>query len=189
MLREILFENPLKPYVVLTVAEVTLAALWCTRRTRRTAAALVVPPVLAAAVGVTAHLVVTDRERIASALEVIGRSLESGDPGPVATCLDPTCLAVARSGRIIRRAELIALGRSAPQRYGVTRIRVGDIETRIDGDRAVTSLTTHVRMGRGTLAGSDFTAAWRLEWIKRGDGWRITRVEAVYPPVLAEWRF
>jgi hypothetical protein len=172
-LRRALFESPLKLYLLLAVAEMAIAACWYSRRSRRWALALLGPPVLGGIVALTAHLVVTDRERIVAALKDIAASAEAGDLTAAAGDLDPTCVGVDRSGDAIPAPALIALGQRALRTYPVQRVRLRNMVTDIAGANATTRLSTEVTF----RTGERFRLNWKVQWAKRPAGWRITAVD------------
>ncbi len=189
-LKRLLFETPLAVYVILVVAEAAVAAIWHGRRTRRWARALLVAPALAAAVGLTAYLVETDIEQINSAMAEIARSIEAGDLNAADVYLDPSCQAPTQGGKPLDKDELIRIGRMATSHWPVKRLITVGPKTDITGDKATTQVKTRI-----ILQSDEYVdAEWRLEWARReagpnGAGWRIVRVEPLYPPELTSWSF
>ncbi len=183
-----LFEGPVYAYVVLGIVEVVLAWMWYSRRTARFALALLPAPVLALAVGLTAHFVRTDREKIASALEVIAAAIEAGDVGSAGAFLDEDCRSPYRGGRLIDKEGLLAIARHALARWPVRDIRLGSLQTEVAGPNATTALETRITFG-GQLGGQTFAMGWRLQWARRGEAWRIVRVEVTHPAFARDLNF
>ncbi len=189
-LKRLLFETPPAVYVILVVAEAAVAAIWHGRRTRRWAMALLVAPVLAAMVGLTAYLVETDMEQINSAMVEIARSVEAGDLNAADVYLDPSCHAPVPGGKSLDKDELIQIGRMALSRRPVKQLRTIGPETRITENKALTKVKVRIILESGEFVDT----AWCLEWAKRKSGpgeagWRIVRVEPLYPPELTSWSF
>lgn len=186
-LKRLLFETPLAFYLVLVLAEAAVAAIWYTRRTRWWTRALFVVPVLAVALALTSYLVETDMEKINSAMADIARSVESGDLNGAVVYLDPSCRAPVPFGKSMDKDELIRTGRTALARRPVKRIITVGPKTDIAGDKATTQVKARIILESGETVDT----FWRLEWSKgdNGAGWRIVRVEALYPPELASWNF
>jgi hypothetical protein len=172
-LKALLFENPLKLYLLLAVAEVVVAAFWYSRRTRRWGLGMLVPVLLAVVVALTAHLVMTDREQIAAALKAIAASAEAGDLSAAAGYLDADCVGAGYRGSRLEREELILLGQQALRKYPVQTVRLSNVETKIAGANATTTLNTHVTF----RSGERYRLDWKVQWAKRPAGWRIVAVE------------
>ena len=184
-LKGLLFEDPLKLYLVLGVVEVALVAFWYSRRTAGWALSLLGPVAVGGAVAVTAALVVTDRERITSALEAIAAAAEARDLLSAAGHLDPGCEGVRPGGRPLTREELIVVGQAALARHPIARIRAGDVDTQIAGANATTTLRTRVTF----TTGEQFTLRWKVQWARRPAGWRIVAVELLAPRMLSDYTF
>ncbi len=189
-LKRLLFETPLAVYVILALAEAAVAAIWHGRRTRRWTRALLVAPVLAAMVGLTAYLVKTDMEQISSAMTDIARSIETGDLNAADVYLDPSCQAPTPTGKPLNKDELIQIGRMAVSRRPVKQLRTIVPETRIADNKALTKVKVRIILESGEFVDT----AWCLEWAKRKAGsneagWRIVRVEPLYPSELTSWDF
>ena len=83
-----LFERPIWLLAMLASAEVVALGLWRARPTRRAGIAAIAPALLAAAVLLLSWLVVTDREHIEQAYEVIAADVAAGGTGALVTYLD-----------------------------------------------------------------------------------------------------
>lgn len=184
-----LFEDPLYIYILLGIAEIALAWTWYVRRTRQWLLALLPAPVLAAAVALTAHLVVTDAEKIASALEEIAAGVEQGDLAPAELYVDVDCRSPGRGGRIVDKAELLGRARREMDRWKISAARPGSVRTEVAGANATTTLGTRITFSGGQLGGQVFDIGWRLQWARRPAGWRIVRVEITRPEFLRNLRF
>jgi len=165
------FEDPLYAYVALAVAELVLAATWYVRRTRGSLAAMLAPPLLAAATFAVERLVVTDRERILAAAGEIARDIERGSLASAEECLDD-----GFGGYWPTRAIALAAGRAAIAQYRFDRVRVVNPKVEVSGTRAAMHAMTIVSISAGEAAGNRVCLVWDILWIKRPAGWRIFRM-------------
>lgn len=167
----LLFENPVPVCVAMVIAESVVLAIWCVRRTRRSAVALLLPPLLAGAVVLAGGLVKTDREQIVQALGEIAASAEAGHLRAAGDYLDRDCQ-MPVGGATLNRQEMIELGRSALGRHRVQTVAPRRVRVTVADERADATLITVV-----TLAGGErFAMDWEVTWAKRQEGWRIVHV-------------
>lgn len=169
-LRHALFEDPTYVYVSLGLAELALAAVWHSRRGARWLAALLVPIVLAAGVFVTERLVVTDREQIFAAMKEIADGIADRDFAAVAGWIDEDL-----TGYYAGKAQAVAAGRRAAERYDVRSVGYLNPRLAIDGGRARLRVTTVVSL-RAAGDASRTVLTWDIRWVKREQGWRIREV-------------
>jgi hypothetical protein len=170
-MKELFFENPLPIYVALALAEILIAGLWHRGRTRRLAAALLIPPLLAAAAMTLDLLVVTDREKIETALKTIASSVERGD---LRAC--QPYLADDFEGWGGSREGAIEAGERAWRTYGIRKVGLSGVKIEVFDSRAsvtARSIVTYNAPGFGEgRASLDWTASWAL----RDGQWRIINV-------------
>jgi hypothetical protein len=177
-----LFENPLPVYLLMGAATLVAGLMYRARRTRPWLTLLVACPLVAAAVGLTAHLVKTDRERIAEAMQALAAGVLAHDRRPVELYIDPACHTPTAGGdAVLDKPRLLALAEQAWQAQ-VDKIGVGSVETIVAGDNATTVVSTEV----GSRRGDAITLKWRLQWARRPAGWRIVQVELLGPMKLAD---
>ncbi len=181
LLEELLLEKPLPVYLALLVAEAILAAVWLRRRTAATTLALLAGPVLALAVGLTAHFVKTDREQIASILAEIAADVEGGRLAAVDRHMALECR-MPTGGGGLNKAAILRASRTALRRYGVQRVSVAWSETIFPPGGAVTSAVT----GVATRTGETIRVTWRLKWTKRQGAWQIVEVQLTAPQTARE---
>ena len=182
-MKELLFERPATIYIILGAVEVVVLAVWAWRRTPRCRWAALAAPVLAVVVGLIAHYVQSDREKIAAIIGGAIAHVEAGDVDAAAECLDSEFSAPGLRGMRIPKALYVELARRTLRRRPVEAIHRQRLETEVTGDSAVTELDTRIigKSGEGIPK-----ATWELTWIRRGDGWRVTALTAIYPPSLVE---
>ena len=183
-----LFEQPWWTVTVLALAEFVLLAAWRSRRRRAWLLAAIAPPVLAAAAVLTAYLVKTDREQIAEAMEAIGRSVESGKLDGARAYLDASVRAPLPAGGGLNRQEIVARGEDVLRRHPVSKMSLDDVKTTVNGPNATTEVVTRMTfVGGSPVGGEALQISWRLQWVRRAEGWRLTRIELVKPFWLAAW--
>ena len=180
-LKELLFERPATIYVALAAVEVVVLAVWARRRTARWGWAALAAPVLAVAVGLIAHYVQSDGEKIAAIVARAIAHVEAGEVDAAAECLDKGFTVPDDQGRLIPRDLYVEMARRTLSRWPVEKIYLRRIETEVTGDSAVTELDTTIvgKSGEGINK-----ATWRLDWMRRPGGWRITRIQAIAPQWL-----
>jgi len=173
-IKAVLLEDPFSLYVALAIVFVATAAICHERRSRKAPLLLAIPLVLAAAIFSIERLVVTDREKIASAAEEIARSFEEGNAAAILKHLDEDFKA-SFQGKTVSKADVRAIAEATRTRYGISRIKVTKFTTEIESNRAenhaVTLITYHYQ---GATNRTSYV--WELTWIKRPEGWRILRV-------------
>lgn len=181
LLKELLFERPATIYIVLGAVEVLVLAVWAWRRTARCGWAALAAPVLAVVVGLIAHYVQSDGEKIAAILDGAIANIEAGKVDAAAECLDSKFAVRDSRGRPIPKDLYVEMARGTLRRWPVERIGVKRRETEVTGDSAVTELDTRIigKSGEGINK-----ATWKLTWIRRREGWRVTAIEVVAPQWL-----
>ncbi len=179
-LKHLLFEDPVPVCVAMAAAEAVVWWLWRSRRTRRWALRLLVPPAVAGAVILAARLVETDREEITRALHEIAASAQAGHLDAARRYLDPACRMPLAGGGVVGPAEMIDLGRRALKRHRVARVTVSAVEITLAGGRATATLTTQVMLPEAGL----YALRWQVQWARRPAGWRIVRVEPARPELV-----
>lgn len=180
-MEELFFENPLKVYFFLAFVEIILGAAWYMRRTPKLAMSLAIAPVLALAVGLVAHFVVTDREQIQQAMEEIGAGVSNGCLAPASKYIDANYSVPLSGGATLKREQLIALAQDAMDTYKISDVHLHDVQTLIEGKMATTKVNSRVTLGLGLI-----DVGWKLHWAKHNDGWRIVRVEITGPEYLVQ---
>ena len=181
-LKELLFERPATIYIVLGAVEVLVLAVWAWRRTARCGWAALAAPVLAVAVGLIAHYVQSDGEKIASIVDRAIAHIEAGEVDAAAECLDKGFTFPDDRGRLIPKDQYVEMARGTLSRWPVEKIYLRRLETEVSGDSAVAELDTTIvgKSGEGINK-----ATWRLDWMRRPGGWRVTRIQALAPQWLA----
>ena len=166
-LKTALFEDPLWIYVALGAVEAILLLRWRARGTGRIDRALLVAPILAGLVFITAALVVTDPEQIRAACDEITRAVNRREPASIARYLDTEF-----GGAFHTPDSALRQLDNNIERHNVTNVRFKIMDLDFMEDRAFTKLRTRVMAALGSAS-----LDWRISWIKRPDGWRIIHVD------------
>ncbi len=169
---ETFFENPLYIYFALALAELVLVVIWYEKRTSRWVLSLVIPVVLAGVVGLVAHLVVTDRERIIAAVKDIARSVESGQLQQLPDHLDRDFTARLEGLRVGKR-QVVALCNSRISRWRIRRVSFAKMKVEVASEEAKMHVVTILTYGEDSRR---TPLIWDAVWIKRGGSWLILRV-------------
>ena len=179
-LRRAFFEDPFYLYLALIFAEVALVGAWYGQRRKVWLGRMLVPVALAAGVYLLERAVVTDREQIASALEATAAAAERRDFGAFATYLDEKY-----RGWGGRKSEAVALAEASVLKYRIRQVEItGDPQIDITGgNRADVAVRTIIHYTTGASGPSRYALGWRLEWVKRPDGWKIRRGEMRDSPI------
>jgi len=169
-----LFEDPTYVYISLALALAVLAALWHERRDRRLAWAMLAPVAAAMVVFTVERLVVTDREKIASATAEIARAIETRQFGLISRCVDTEFS--AQLPVIDRRikANVVSACKETAEEFNVTKVVAGRMEVDVSGRQAAMRVSTMVHWGPGGRQRA--LLVWDVRWIKRPDGWKVLEV-------------
>lgn len=180
-----LFERPLWLLAMLAAAEVVTLVLWRARRTRRAGMVSIAPVLLAAAVLLLSWLVVTDREYIERAYEVIAADVAAGGTDALATYLDEDveiAIEPDDSEPDLDKAGAIRLAEHYVGEMKLREVKLSRMTIGVSGDRAETEVTTTLLNDWPEVAGARLVLSWSVKWVKRDDGWRILRAEPTGPP-------
>ena len=180
-LKSVLFENPMAIYAGLGMIEIVLLALWHGYLTRRRLLVMAAPLLLGGIVFGVAHLVVTDTEKIVAALDKLADAVADGERGTAAleTHLDDEAvidLGVTMGGMGRNKAQALAIWRKLVAHHGLTRAAIHSPDVAIDGDKARTRFATILTYRTGDNAGAKTSLIWDVDWIRRGQTWRIIGV-------------
>jgi hypothetical protein len=163
-------EDPTYVYAALAMAWVVLAIVWRRNPTRRTAAILVAPPLLAVVVLLVSHFVVTDREAIENSIHRIAEMVDAGDIEPIGDFLDPRFeappLGIQTRDEALRRLE------SRTRAGSDTGVNVAWVRSRIEGKLAAVEVQTWVFYGARRAP-----VLWRMTWVKVDGRWRIRALD------------
>ena len=180
MITEMLFESPLGLYLTLLVIEAGIAAVWLARRKRAWKLAMIAPIVLGVAIGVTARLVVTDREYVEVALAEIASGAGTGNFEPAERHMHPDCrMPIIGRGPIGRRV-ILNWCKSRRAQLEINSIEPFAVSTIVDGDRLITDFRTRFTPSIPTID----SIRWRLVWVPSGGVLRIHEIEIVEPREL-----
>lgn len=184
-IKELLFERPAPLYLIIGAVELIILIAWAIRQTPRRSLMLLIGPILITIVALTAHFVKTDREQIEAILQEIGTGIEQSDLSAAIRYLDDACTVPVRPGKKLSKDAIIRIGRRVLERQQIARLISTFKQTEIHNDSATTRINVRVVLTTGQYVNT----RWRFEWIRRQTGWRIIRVELLYPPELTRWNF
>jgi len=173
-LRRVLFEDPFTVYLVLVFVEIALVGAWYAQRRRVWLGRMLVPVALAGGAFLLERAVVTDREQIRRALEETAAAAERRDFAAFASHLDEKYRGCGG-----RKPEAVALAEASVLKYKIRQVKIaGDPQIDVAGDsRADATVRTIVCYAAGAGGAGRYALGWRLELVKRPDGWKIRRGE------------
>jgi len=180
ILRSLVFDRPLGVYITLGVVWVVSLAVYRYKQTKARRAMLIVPILLAVGVFFVERAVVTDREQIVEILHGIAADTEAGNTWTLEQCLDDEFEGFEHAGFDLDRSGAIRLVRWAVEAYGVERAGImrTDVQVQRAGDwrDAEVRLGTLIVFGKSSLGPGRTTLKWKMDWVRRPDGWKIIRV-------------
>ncbi len=167
LLRSILFESRAQLAALSLVLMGAAYALWLRMSPPGRSRVWAGAAGLIAALFVIQSTVVTDRERVRSALDGFVSAIEKRDERVMAEAIDADF-----DSDGIDQAGMLRYVLDAARKLEVRDSRLGSVSIRIDGDLALVELaaTATVR-----LDGTPFRAAgkWDLSWARRGECWKL----------------
>lgn len=176
-----LFESPFQVYLGLVVIELGLIAWWWENRTPRRALLLLIGPVLAGAVTLSAALVQTDREQVHAAAAALAKGIEDNRTEPLEEYLDDNFIGTYQ-GRQLTKPMAIVTSNAAKKAHKIGSIRITRVETVIRGKQADMVVTTAMSMTDSMFGSFQGTIKFSLRWIKLKDCWRL--IKAGEPEML-----
>ena len=168
---EIFLENPLSVYITLFFVELILGVFWATNRRRGLLYALIVPPLAGAILGLVAHIVVTDREKILSAVNDISQAISTYETQRIPRYLDDEFRGTFQGKRILK-GDVVALCDANIRVHEISAFVFRNVSLEIKSDTAKmhgSSIITYSRDFKMSLV-------WNMDWIKRADKWLIIRI-------------
>ena len=181
LLRTAFFEESFTVYLVLVLVEVALFGAWYGRRRAVWLWRMLLPVALAGGVFFLERAVVTDRERILAALDEMALAAERQDIDALATHLDEHY-----RGWGLRKIGAVALAKASVLRWRIRKVDfLGKREIELQGkQRADGTVRVRVHYGAGGGRVGGVPLAWRLEWVKRADGWKVRHATLLDSPLL-----
>jgi len=176
-----LLENALLLAPALALAEVAAIIVWRIRRTRAALRAVAVPPLIAAAVFLLAWLVVTDREKIASAYRAMAADVSAGGSDVLAAHLDTEVQVnlYADPHTTVNKDNIPAIVHRYINAWRIRQVKLSQLAIEVSGDHADTKVTTTILNDAPDTAGAPVILRWSVMWIKRPDRWRIYRADLI----------
>jgi len=169
--KHLLFEDPTWLLVILAAAELAVFWFWLRRRTKRSAMAMLIPPILAGALLALSALVVTDREAIQHNLQQIADEYQAQHLDAAATFLDDEYEGFGGD-----KKSLLEMAEQTRGDHPIQSIRVTRLIVNVHGRRAEADITTVVHP-EDSLGGGAYSFAWTLDWVRRDAGWRILHID------------
>jgi hypothetical protein len=172
-LKTALFEDPFYVYLLLGIAGVIALGVWYGRRSAKPLGALLAVAAAAGGVFLLDRAVVTDREQIWAAYDDIAEAVAQHDIERVASHLDLKY----RGWGGLRTAAILA-AEAAVKSYNIREVRyVGRREVTVTGNTADSRVTTSIHYGGDASRPSRILRGWKVEWIRREDGWKVRAAE------------
>lgn len=170
MIRQLLFEDTWFPAVLAGVGFVALLLVGRGMDSRRRGRLWLGLMVLVVGLFVLQQAVTTDRERIRATLEQLGRAIAEKDEPRIAACI-----ATAYDAENHNKAQFVAF---VMQTLKVTEIgppAFSNCDIALTGDTATMDMTAAAYLKSEYMDGR-LSASWSLNWVREGDGWRVTSV-------------
>ncbi len=104
--------------------------------------------------------------------------MSAGSTVAIEKYLDKDFLAVYE-GRSLDKDLSIAICQAEIKRYGIRNIRLSQPDVEVRGDNADMTVTAMMAVSSDVVETKGFPVFFRLHWIKRPDGWRISEVTEV----------
>ena len=171
-LKRLFLEDPTLVYIILAAGGVILGALWYYRRSRQYALGLIVPVVLGGAVFVLDSVVVTDREQIRQTVREIAAEFAQGRFDIARKSIDEDYYGLRNN-----KSELLAFGEAESKRDRVKSVKITRCRINVVGRRAEMKITTVIHLS-DEVGGGVRPLLWKINWVKRPEGWRIEKLSA-----------
>lgn len=172
-LRTLFLESFVLLLIVQAVAVALALALHRRRFTRRTQRGVWLTILGCLILLVVQHLVQTDRERIQTTVTQMARAVEDGDIPALSRHLDGSFV-----DRGMDKATWLGDVRQRLQRWRVSEAKVSGFATEIDGNDATVSFRARCDFRSGDQAPQMIFSTWKLDMVRREDGWRLHRVQS-----------
>lgn len=174
-IKTLLFEDPTAVYCAAGFAELILFFLLWRRRTRRLALSCLVPPIVAALVGLMAFLVTTDRERINNSLQQIARAAVANNVEAVGGFVDPAY----NDGRYNKQTLLAAMTllRHLEDAKEMDGFKLLMLKIDVDGASATSHFRARLFKGDSPLGDTE----WEVRWIRHNVDWRVVSSKLIEP--------
>lgn len=113
----------------------------------------------------------TDRERLEAVVTDMVDAVDDGDVPALARHVDAQF-----SDRRLDRERWLADVRMRLQRWQIDEARVGGFVVNVDGDEATVSFRAFCDWREGDRAESGVLSFWKLAFVRRDDGWKLSRI-------------
>ena len=181
-----LLEEPFAFCMILIVIGMSSLVIASKRRTRPWIIGGLAPLALAGVVALTAWLVVTDREKIQQTLASIAADVKAGRLDNLGDYVDDS-YADGRNNR----QQLVDRARQALRSITIESMKLSNMAVQTDTLPATATFKAQARVVHPMAGTADVPTNWKVDWVKKGDRWRISRVQlvAVMPMLADEMRF
>jgi len=162
------FEDPTALFWSLGFAELFTLAVLYRWRNRRAVIATLIPVVLAAAVGIAAWLVTTERERLTTALTGLAEAVRDGDAEGLAQWIDDDY----DDGQFTK-AKILTRAKKAREGHGIEEIDITYLKVVIDSEKGTTLVGAEINVARSPTGPRTVNTRWTLRWVRQSAGWRL----------------
>lgn len=177
-LRYVLLESPLWLILFALIAE--LVVLWLhQRRGWSSWWPPFVVPTLAVLLLLVQWLVVTDEEALRAMTRRLATAIDEPDLDAFLAEVDTEFAAGDLTRETLREALYRFLERS-----DIEQASVSAFEITVNGDEATVDFRGRARVEAGDAGIREYIGRWRLECVRRSDGWRVRSVEHLGSPVI-----
>jgi len=167
-LKTVLFEEPLGAYVALTVIALLGLVSYLNWRTMRSAWPAWLAIIAAAAVFTLSTLVVTDREQISALCDEAERTINSRDMAGLGLLMDDK---FAGQNQFSTRNKALKWIESQLEEHEITSVKLRVVDMKVKDDLA----TTLIRSDIASRTVPAIRLRWRVVWMKRPDGWLVSK--------------
>ena len=170
-LKQWFLEDPTYVYIALAVVELILAAAWYYRRSGQYGWALLVPVILAGGVIALDRAVETDREQIRRTVREIAAEFSQGGLDIARKCIDETYHGFGGN-----KAKLLGRAEDLNRQRHLKSVKIKRCRIDVSGRRAEMEVTTVIHLSDSSAGGGVMWLLWKVNWVKRPEGWRIERL-------------
>lgn len=169
-IKRLFLEDPTWVYIILAAGELILAATLYYRRSRRYAWGLIVPVLLGGIVFALDSVVVTDREQIRQTMREIADEFAQGRLDTARKSIDENYYGLRNN-----KSALLAFSEAETSRGRVKSVKITRCRINVVGRRAEMKITTVIHLS-DDLGGGVMPFLWKVNWVKRPEGWRIEKL-------------
>ncbi|HUS92725.1 MAG TPA: hypothetical protein VM695_12785 [Phycisphaerae bacterium] len=178
-IRETLFEDPFYLYVIFAVGGVVCLGMWRARRQAKWLLATALMALLAGGAWTLARYVVTGREQVLAVMDTMAEAAQRHDAEALIRHVDDHY-----RGWGLRKLGLYAAVKTAMVARNIQKVSfLGRPNVEVTGDRADSTVRIVVLYGGEGDAVGRYPMAWKVEWIRRPDGWKVQHATQLDNPL------